>query len=154
MALEKTILRGLGLPRILEAANSVVQTMLLHFIHEEQFIGEFALSKFQQRQRDADIEVIAQLFAIEDGIEQAKAAAVFQLLLLGRVWIKEHMHLESGEFECESLKEESPFLLREAFADDLPAIAKTGSHDHRLPGLRHLHLSGECSPQSAPGLNG
>jgi hemerythrin len=109
--LEETILRGRGLPRILEAANSLVQMMLLHFTHEEQFLERLSLSSFQ-RQRDANIEITAQLFDIEVGLEHSRVASVFQSLLLGRVWIKEHMRLESEEFKCEDLIEAGrPFLV-------------------------------------------
>jgi hemerythrin len=143
--LEKTILRGLGQARILEAANSLVEMMLLHFTHEDQFLVKPSFSKFQQRHRDANIEVTAQLFGIETGLAQGKIATVFQLLLLGRVWIKEHMHLEQDEFECETLiPARSPFLVRSAIP------GRTKGHDH----LRHAHLREQPSLHSAPELNG
>jgi len=152
--LENAILRGLGLPRILEAANSLVQMILLHFTHEERFLAALSLSNLQKRHRDANIEVTAQLFGIEAGLEQAKTAAVFQLLLLGRVWMKEHMHLESDQFECET-EEVRPFSLRGALVDHRSAFAaNTGGHAHPLHRLRHSHLRGQHSPQSAPELNG
>jgi hemerythrin len=99
-ALEKTIVLGRGLSRILEAANRFVQVVLQHFTHEEQFLEELSPSLLQ-RHRDANIEIIAQLFSIEDGLRLGKVAAVFQLLLLGDAWMKEHMQLEWQEFEYE-----------------------------------------------------
>jgi hemerythrin len=109
--LEQAILHGQGLSGILDAANSFEQMMLLHFIHEERFLERLSLSSLQ-RHRDANIEITAQLFDIEVGLEQHKVAAVFQLLLLGRVWIREHMGLESEEFQSEDLIEVGrPFLV-------------------------------------------
>jgi hemerythrin len=144
LGLEETILRGLGLPRILEAAGSLVQMMLLHFTHEEQFLVKF--STLQNRQRDANIEITAQLFKIEIGLEQEKTSTVFQLLLLSRLWMKEHMDLESDEFECEALAEpQSPFLMRGVLFGD------TGDPSHHLP---HAHLREQHSPHAASELNG
>jgi hemerythrin len=120
--LEEAILRGRGLPRILEAADSLVQVMLLHFTHEEQFLVKLSLSSGLLH-RDANIEVTAQLFGIEAGLEQGKAAAVFLLLRLGRFWMKEHMHREPVEFECETLIQEKPFLVRRALVDSPASIA-------------------------------
>jgi hemerythrin len=97
-ALEETILLGQDMVGILEAADCLVQMMLLHFAHEERFLGRLSLP-ILQRQRDANIEVTTQLFEVEDGLRQGKSAAVFQLLLLGKAWIKEHMQRECEEFE-------------------------------------------------------
>jgi hypothetical protein len=36
--LEEEILSGRGMPAIVEAAESLVQVILLHFIHEERFV--------------------------------------------------------------------------------------------------------------------
>ena len=123
--LEKAILRGRGLPRILEAADNLVEMMLLHFAHEEQFLMKLSLcSRLQERHRDANIEVTAKLFGIEAGLKQGNPAAVFHLLRLGRFWMKEHMHLESDEFECEGLiEEERPRLVRHALVDSPASIA-------------------------------
>jgi hemerythrin len=123
--LEKAILRGRGLPRVLEAADNLVEMMLLHFAHEEQFLVKLFLgSRIQERHRDANIEVTAKLFGIEAGLKQGNPAAVFHLLRLGRFWMKEHMYLESDEFECEGLiEEERPFIVRRALVDSPASIA-------------------------------
>jgi hemerythrin len=93
--LEKVIVRGQGLPRILEAADSLVQIMFLHLAHEEEFLSNLPLnSRFQERHRDASIEVTARLFGIEAGLQQGQVAAVFHLLRIVRFWMKEHMELE------------------------------------------------------------
>lgn len=97
-SLEEAILLGQGVPGILEAADRLVQMILLHFTHEERFLGKLSLL-ILQKQRDANVEVTAQLFEIEDGLRQEKLAAVFQLLLLAKVWIKEHMQRECEEFD-------------------------------------------------------
>jgi hemerythrin len=99
--LEKVILRGREMPRILKAADSLVQMMLQHFTHEEQLLLKLSLSsRLRKRLREANMEVTARLNGIEVGLEQGKTAAVFHLLRLGRFWMKEHMHLESVESEC------------------------------------------------------
>jgi hemerythrin len=134
--LESVILRGAASPRILGAANSLAQMMLLHFTHEDQFLEKLSASSFQKRHRDANVELTAQLFGIEAGLEQAKTAAVFQLLLLGRVWMKEHLGMETEEFECEALIEkESPFLVSGAL-------------------VAHSQMQGQSSPHAAHELNG
>jgi hemerythrin len=121
--LEKAILGRLGVPRMLEASNGLVQMILLHLTHEEEFIAKLPHFRLHQRHRDANVDVTVQLFAIEAGLQEGKTASVLQLLLLCRVWMKEHMHMESGEFECESLIEQkSPFLVRGQRVANLAAI--------------------------------
>lgn len=101
IGLENVIMRGRVMPRILKAADSLVQMMLQHFAHEEQLLLQLSLSsRLRTRLREANMEVTAQLIGIEVGLEQGKPAAVFHLLRLGRFWMKEHMHLESVESEC------------------------------------------------------
>lgn len=68
--LEKSIVGRRVLPRILDASASLVQIMLLHLEHEEQFLAQLSLANLEKRQRDANFEVIAQLFGIEAGLEQ------------------------------------------------------------------------------------
>jgi len=97
-SLEEAILAGQGMAGIAEAADSLVQMILLHFSHEELFLEKLSFP-ILQRQRSANAEITAQLFAIEDGLRQEKPAAVFQLLLLIHDWIKEHMQRECEEFD-------------------------------------------------------
>jgi len=99
-AIEETILLGRGLSAILEAANALVQMMLQHFIHEEQFLEELSL-KVLQKHRDSNIELIAKLLDIEERLRLRNVAAVLQLLILGDAWMKEHLQLERQEFEDE-----------------------------------------------------
>lgn len=99
--LEMVILRGREMPRILKAADSLVQIMLQHFTHEEQLLLQLSpSSRLRKRLRETNTEVTARLNGIEIGLEQGKPAAVFHLLRLGRFWMKEHLHLESIESEC------------------------------------------------------
>ncbi len=97
-SLEEAILVGQGMAGIAEAAVSLVQMILQHFSHEELFLEKLSLPVLQ-RQREANAEIIAQLFAIEDRLRQEKPAAVFQLLILVHDWIKEHMQCECEEFD-------------------------------------------------------
>jgi len=132
--LEKTILCGQGWPRILEAADSLVQKLLLHLAHEKQFLVKFSLSsRLQAKHRNANMEVTAQLFDIDAGLEKGTPAAVFLLLRLGRIWMKEHMHLAC--VECKGLIEEAgPFLVRPVVVDYLATFGDTRDHDHHLNG--------------------
>jgi hemerythrin len=98
--LEETILTGRSLPCILKDASQLVQMMLLHFAHEEQFLEGISLTVLQ-RQRDASTEIISRLMGIEERLKQGKIGAVCLLLLLGDSWMKEHMQLESHEFHHE-----------------------------------------------------
>ena len=97
-SLEEAILGEQGMAGIVEAAGGLVQMILLHFSHEELFLEQLSLP-ILQRQRVANAEITAQLFAIEDGLRQEKPAAVFQLLILVHDWIKEHMQRECEEFD-------------------------------------------------------
>jgi hemerythrin len=132
--LEKAILCGRGWPRILEAADSLVQKMLLHLAHEKQFLVKLSLSsRLQAKHRKANTEVTTQLFGIDAGLEREETSAVFLLLRLGRVWMKEHMHLES--IECKGLTEEkSPYLVRRAVVDHRAKFGNRGGQDHHLKG--------------------
>ena len=91
--LEEEILAGRGMPTIVQAAERLVQVILLHLIHEERFLETLSRS-ILLRHRDANTKICAQLFDIEAGLEQGKAGTVSQLLLLGKLWMKEHMDLE------------------------------------------------------------
>ena len=48
---------GQGMAGIVEAADRLVQMILLHFTHEERFLEKLSLP-ILQRQRDANAEVI------------------------------------------------------------------------------------------------
>lgn len=130
--LEKAILSGRGMSHVLTAADGLVQMMLRHFTHEEQFLLKLPLSsRLRQSHRNANIEVTDKLFGIETGLKQGKTASVFHLLRLGRLWMNDHMHLESQEFECGSLtKRERPFLVRRALVDHPASIAGLNCNRH------------------------
>jgi hemerythrin len=140
--LERVILRGGSMPRILAAADNFVQMMLLHFTHEECFLVKLSLYGLQTRHREAKKKITTQILDIETELEQRKASAVFQLLRLGKVWMKEHMHPESEEFEGENLiDEERHFLARRVLTDHLVATGTRGPH-HPSPRVRHAHVRG------------
>jgi hemerythrin len=125
--LEEVILRQgsmHSIHRILAAADSLAQMMLLHFTHEEQFLLKLPLSShLRKKLSDANMEVTDQLSGIKAELEQGKIAPVFQLLRLSKVWIKEHVHLESEGGECESfIEKDRPFLVRRALVDHPSAI--------------------------------
>jgi hemerythrin len=132
MEIEKAIVCGRGLPHIMEAADSLARMMLLHFTHEAQFLAKLSLSGIQKRHRDANIKVIAELIEIESGLEQENVAAVFQLLLLCKVWTREHLNLENQEFECEGLIEEERLFLLSPHHP--PQTLRSALHGYSSPG--------------------
>lgn len=151
--LERVILRGGGMPRILAAADNFAQMMLLHFAHEEQFLVKLSLGDLPTRHRKAKIEIATQLFEIEAELEQGKASAVLQLLRLGKVWMKEHMDLENEDIEREDLiDEERHFLARRVLTDHLAATAARGAK-HPSPRLRRAQVRGQWSSHAAAKLN-
>ncbi len=148
--LEKVILRARSMRRILAAADNLVQMILLHFTHEEQYFVKLSLPGLRESHREANREIKSKLSDIEAELEQGKPANILQLLRLGKVWIKEHMHLENEEVECETLikEEDRPFLVHRALAPATVA-KKTENHDHQLPRLQNAHVREQNSPRAA-----
>jgi hemerythrin len=99
VTLEAEILSGRGIPAMVEAAERLVEAMLLHFDHEEEFL-ELVSRSILVGQLDANKKTTVQLLDIEDGLKQDQPAAVLQLLLLVRLWIYWHTWTESIDFEC------------------------------------------------------
>jgi len=126
VGLEKVILRGGGMLRILAAADSLVQMMLLHFTHEEQFLLKLAVSRrIQEIQHDANVAVTAKLMSIEAELELGSTDGVLHLLRLGKDWMREHMNLEDEEFKRGELaRDPKIFLVRRAFGDH--PVARAG----------------------------
>ncbi len=144
--LEEVILRRgsmHSIHRILAAADSLVHLILLHFTHEEQLLVKFSRYSLQKRHRETNMKIATQLFGIKAELEQGKIAPVFQLLRLGKVWIKEHMHLESEGGECEgSIDKERFFFVRRALVDHPSAITgNAAGYDH--PSYRLWHATPE-----------
>jgi hemerythrin len=117
--LEKEILRRGGMHsicRVLAAADSLVHLILLHFTHEKQLLVKLSLYSLLKRHRETNMKIATQLFGIKTDLEQGKTAPVFQLLRLSKVWIKEHMHIESEWGECEDSIDKDRFFRRASCA--------------------------------------
>jgi hypothetical protein len=120
--LEAAILCERGLPRILEAADSLVRMMMLHLTYEEQFLIA------QQNHCESKLEAAPELFRIEAGLKQQELAAVFHLLRLGRFWMKEHRHRESAQSGCKTGPEkEQTVMVRSALVNPLPATTENAT---------------------------
>jgi hemerythrin len=96
--LDDAILQGLGSKQIIESARELVRAMLLHFIHEEQFLEKITLSP-PEEQRNAGKKVMAELLKIETGLMQEEVYAALRLRGLCRRWMREHLYVEGVEFE-------------------------------------------------------
>jgi len=99
VALEEEILAWRGISAMLAAAENLVEAILLHFAHEEEFL-EGVSRPILLRQLQANTKIADQLLDVEDGLKQKKPAAVLQLLLLVKVWLYWHAWTESIDFEC------------------------------------------------------
>jgi len=100
--LDDAILHGQGSPRILEAARMLVQFMLSHFTHEEQFQKKIAFP-VRDDQRNAWKKNIADLLQIDAGLKQQEVYAALRLRGFCKMWMQEHMHVEQLEFEFAAL---------------------------------------------------
>jgi len=97
LELDDAILQGFGSPRIIESARELVRAMLLHFIHEEQFLGTITFSALDA-QRDAGKKAIAEVLKIEAALVKDDVHAALRLRVLCKRWIHEHMDVEGEEF--------------------------------------------------------
>ena len=83
-----------------------------------------------KRHRETNTKIATQLLGIKAELEQGKVAPVFQLLRLSKVWIEEHMHLES-EWECEDSAEKDKFsFVRRALVNHPSAITVSAAAGH------------------------
>jgi hemerythrin len=100
--LDNAILHGEGSPRILEAARMLVQFMLSHFTHEEQFQKKIACP-VRPDQLSAWKKNMAELLQIDAGLKQAEVYAALRLRGFCKMWMHEHLHVEPLEFEFAAL---------------------------------------------------
>jgi hemerythrin len=96
--LDDAILQGQGSPRILEAARILVQFMLSHFAHEEQFHKKIAFL-VREDQLNAWTKNMAELLQIDAGLKQEEVYAALRMRGFCKVWMHDHMHVEQLEFE-------------------------------------------------------
>jgi hemerythrin len=96
--LDDAILQGLGSKQIIETARELVREMLLHFIHEKQFLEKITLSS-PEEQHNARKKVLAELLKIEAGLMKEEIYAALRLRGLCRRWMREHLYVEGVEFE-------------------------------------------------------
>lgn len=107
--LDEAIGLGLGLPWILEASADLIHAMLMHFAHEEKFLGSIP-GPALERQRSANLKVVARLFHIKDGLTREQISSARELVLLSKSWMERHVYVERDEFECEGMTDDKPRL--------------------------------------------
>jgi len=95
--LDDAILQGFGSPRIIESARELVRAMLLHFIHEEQFLGTITFSAIDA-QRNAGKKTMAEVLKIEAALIKDDVHAALRMRVLCKRWMYEHMNVEGEEF--------------------------------------------------------
>jgi hemerythrin len=96
--LDDAILHGQGSARILEAARTLVQYMLLYFAHEERFRNRYALSDRDDKRQDWRSNV-AELLKIEAGLRQREVYSALRMRGFCRGWMQQHPLPESTALE-------------------------------------------------------
>jgi hemerythrin len=87
--LDDAILHGQGSTRILEAARTLVQYMLLYFSHEERFRKKFSLPA-PEEERQAWKNSVAELLKIESGLRQLEVYAALRMRGFCRGWMQQN----------------------------------------------------------------
>jgi hemerythrin len=87
--LDDAILHGQGSPRILEAARTLLQYLLLHFTHEEQFRKQISFPVLEDP-RAVWKKNMAELLQIEAGLRQGEVYAALRLRSFCKGW----MHMQ------------------------------------------------------------
>ena len=101
--LDDAILHGQGSPRILEAARTLVQSMLLHLTHEEQFQKNIAFPVREDRRNAWEKENMAELLQIEAALKQEEVYAALRLRGFCKGWMRQHRDVERVEFKIAAL---------------------------------------------------
>jgi hemerythrin len=89
--LDDAILHGQGSPRILQAARTLVEYMLMHFTHEERL-----QDNVREAQRNAWKENLAELLQIEARLKLEEVDAALRLRGFCKRWVYEHRYVERG----------------------------------------------------------
>ena len=87
--LDDAILHGQGSPRILEAARTLLQYMLLYFAHEEQFQRRSSLAS-RGEQRTQWKRNLTELLQIEAALKQEEVYASLRMRSLCKSWMHQH----------------------------------------------------------------
>jgi hemerythrin len=86
MELDDAILHGQGSARILQAAQLLVQAMVQHFTHEEQFRRQISFPVFDDP-RVVWKNNMSELLQIEAGLRQEEVYAALRLRSFCKGWI-------------------------------------------------------------------
>jgi hemerythrin-like metal-binding protein len=100
--LDDAILHGHGSPRIVEAARTLAQYMLLHFVHEDQFQKKISFPVLED-QRNAWKKNLTELLQIDAGLKRDEVYSALRLRAFCKNWIYEHLYVETVEFEMAAL---------------------------------------------------
>jgi hemerythrin len=93
-ALDEAIARGRGFSSIMVAAEDLTQIMLLHFIHEVQFLEKISAAVLKEH-RKAEMQVLNGIGRLDSGLRRCELSAALRLRSLCKEWIQGHMYSES-----------------------------------------------------------
>jgi hemerythrin len=119
--LDDAILDGVGSKQILETAGELVRAMILHFIHEEQFLEKIPLSSLEE-QRNAGKTVRAELLKIEAQLMKDEVYAALRLRGVCKRWIREHLYVGGLEFDIAVLAPNNEAGRMPALASSAPRL--------------------------------
>jgi hemerythrin len=119
--LDDAILQGLGSKQIIESAGELVRAMILHFIHEEQFLEKITLSSLDE-QRTAGKRVRAELLMIEALLRKDEVYAALRLRGLCKRWLREHLYVEGLESDIALLAANNEAGRMPALASSAPRL--------------------------------
>ncbi len=96
--LDRAILETGSLIRTRVAAEHLAEVILLHLLHEEEFLEKMSFP-FLQEHRDTQLEMMAEIFKIELDLSRDDISAAIRLRDLCLGWMHAHIHVESRELE-------------------------------------------------------
>jgi hemerythrin len=91
--LDEAIARGRAFPSIMVAAEDLTQLMLLHFIHEVQFLEKISSAVLKEH-RKAEMQVLTGIGRLDSGLRRSELSAALRLRSLCKEWIHGHMYIE------------------------------------------------------------
>jgi len=89
--LDESITRGRGLEQILAAAESLTHLIMLHFVHETQFLEKVSPAMLGLHRR-AKEELMTEIADVDLGLLRREQAAAMQLRNLWKIWRRDHIY--------------------------------------------------------------
>ncbi len=116
--LDDAILHGEGSARILHAAQKLVESLLVHFTHEEQFRRQISFPVLDDP-RAVWKKNMTELLQIEAGLTQKEVYAALRLRSFCKGWI--HMQrMWTSIFQPSLISENAPEIVPEIVPENVP----------------------------------